>query len=181
MITAKSDDKREPEYVTAWETTTPEEPKEQIPFYLLAGFQALQELMGPITLRRIDPLPVAIAKRERTFYQLHYRDNLSFRMDGTYSGPFSICFYGPGGRGDTLDHCIINAISEIEYFRGCTLVNPPIGVYGPVKALKSLSLRGEMRPEIDRSEDLELAMKHVLGRVPMDWPLHRRLEPMEGV
>lgn len=163
-----------PDFKTAWEITTPQPLPEPIPLFLIPAYQCLIDTFGPLTIRRIDPLPHKTD--ERTFYQVLFPETLAFRQDGTWNGPGSVSFYGPGGVAGCLDQAIVSAFEGIGYFRGCLVVKPSRPVFGPVRARAGVSLSGKSYDAIDRKEDFDLAMDHVIGRVPKDWPIHSKLE-----
>lgn len=171
---------QEPHYQTAWQcfirSATGPWP-EVLPLFLLPGIQCLLDLLGEFQVSRVDPLPNAPIG-ERTFYILKYAENLAFRKDESYSGLGSVAFYGPGSMGDTLDQLFVRAINEIQYFHGCILVNPPEPIFGPVVSPGRIDIYGKSREPIEEREKLKLAMEHSLGRVPIDWPIHSKLEAL---
>jgi hypothetical protein len=170
---------RGPEFECIWEIQSPASLPEPVSLKMQDAYSALHELLGPINIKRMDPNAAGIAKRERTCYLCAFPGNLAFRADGSYSGPGSICFYGPGGVGATLDECLERVVTAVKLFCGCVAVNPPEPIYGPVRAAERVSLYGQLQPAIDKADKLSLAMEHVLGRVPIDWPQQRALEPVE--
>jgi hypothetical protein len=165
--------------VKAWEITTPEDLPEPLADGLKRGHAALVKSFGPIVVARMDPTAHGRRNREGTLYFLRFPGNMSIRQDGRYNGPGSICFYGPGGVGPTLDACLESAISSVSYLRGGIVVNPPEGVYGPVVARASIGLYGEWHEAINKIGKLTLAMAHAIGRIPLDWPDTPDLEPVE--
>ncbi len=165
----------QPDFKTAWEVISPEPLPETLPLFLFPAYQSLIDSFGSLTVRRIDPLPHKLPS-ERTFYQVCFHDTLAFRTDGTWNGPHSVSFHGPGGHGYSLGQAMISAFDGIAYFRGCIAVKPPRGIFGPVYAHPGTSLYGKPTEAIHKREDFELAMAHVIGRVPADWPIHSKLE-----
>lgn len=177
LKTTPQDSKGKPDYELAWAITTPEILPELIYPDLLSGLAAMADMVGPLRIVRNNPLPHAVARGEcLPVYILQFRDTLSIRVDGTWDGPDSICFYGPGGFGNTLDSCVESAIKEISYREGGIVVVPPRGIYGPVRGPAGVNLYGEPKAAIDRRDDLNLAMEHAIGRIPKDWRQHPKLE-----